>query len=198
VARSGLATYPITFQWSPVADPTGDPVAYRVVVDDSPAFDSPVLDSGLVTGTRFTASLPMGAEYWWRVQARDTAQGLDSPWSATDPFALVASDPPGMPTQVPVPDQFGTPAAVAVTLAWSPVRDPNGDAVEYAVDVARSSLAFETGYSTGWITGTSWTVQLASDAEWKWRVRARDAAHPKAVSNAREDTFLLSTRPPLP
>jgi predicted CXXCH cytochrome family protein len=195
IARSGLPTYPVTLQWSPVTDPNGDPVKYRVVVDDSPAFDTPALDSGLVSTTRFSASLPMGAEYFWRVQARDVAQGLDSPWSGVDTFTLVTSDPPSMPMLVPQPDRYATAATVQVTLSWTPVSDPNGDPVEYEVEIARSSLGFETGHATGWISATSWTVDLASNAEWKWRLRARDAAHPKAVSNYRSDTFLLSTRP---
>jgi hypothetical protein len=68
-------------------DLQGDPVQYRVVIDDSATFDSPFADSGWISATTFSTLLnlyypPMS--YYWRVQARDAAHLAYSPWSATD------------------------------------------------------------------------------------------------------------------
>lgn len=79
---SGLTT---TFQWSAVTDPDGDPVQYRVQVDDSPTFASPDVDSGWIGSTSFTAMLTEGRQHS-RVMARDAAHDLWSPWSSTGAF----------------------------------------------------------------------------------------------------------------
>jgi hypothetical protein len=87
---------PVTLAWSAVADPDGDPVQYRVVLDDGAGFDSPIADSGWIAGTSFAAAVPAAsppAYYYWRVQARDAAHGLLSPWSGVDAFAGVLLDP---------------------------------------------------------------------------------------------------------
>lgn len=90
------ATAPVVLAWNPVADPDGDPVEYRVVLDDGVAFDSPRADSGWIAGNTFATSIPATSPptyYYWRVQARDAAHDLASPWSPVDSFAGVLLDP---------------------------------------------------------------------------------------------------------
>jgi predicted CXXCH cytochrome family protein len=79
----------LTFQWSPVTAPTGNPVQYRLVISPSALFDTLYLDSGWTTATQYTVSFPvttMYSYYYWRVQASDVTLGKVSPWSATDQF----------------------------------------------------------------------------------------------------------------
>jgi predicted CXXCH cytochrome family protein len=81
----------VTLEWLPVTDPNGDPVEYRLLVDDSALFDSPVLDTGWVTATQYTRSFAVTtfwSTYYWNVQARDAANALPSPVSTTDSFRL--------------------------------------------------------------------------------------------------------------
>jgi hypothetical protein len=79
----------VTLRWNAAVDPQGDPVQYRVVLDDSPAFDSPRADSGWISATSFTTIVDLGdpsISYYWRVQARDSAHLAYSPWSGVDHF----------------------------------------------------------------------------------------------------------------
>jgi hypothetical protein len=76
----------VTLRWSAVTDPNGDPVQYRLQVDDSPMFDSPEVDSGWIDATLLTANLRVGARHHSRVMARDAIHDLWSPWSTTDWF----------------------------------------------------------------------------------------------------------------
>ena len=89
----------VTFQWSPVTTPLHNPVQYRLVVDHNASFTSPVIDTGWITGTSWSAVLPgvLGAEvrYYWHVQARDATLNLPSPWSSTDLLIVVQYDPYG-------------------------------------------------------------------------------------------------------
>jgi predicted CxxxxCH...CXXCH cytochrome family protein len=81
----------VTLEWLPVADPDGDPVEYRLVLDDSPLFDTPLVDTGWTTATSHTASFAVTTSYvscFWRVQARDATHDVASPWSAVDHFFL--------------------------------------------------------------------------------------------------------------
>jgi hypothetical protein len=106
--------------WYPVAAPTGNPVEYRVQLAEDPAFTTLVNgsppDSGWIAGTPGTLSgrevrifgvtltnLPQDwcagevpyAQYYWRVKARDSITGLESEWSAVDPFRATSADPWG-------------------------------------------------------------------------------------------------------
>ncbi|MCC7111505.1 MAG: hypothetical protein IT382_19580 [Deltaproteobacteria bacterium] len=93
-AYSADTTVQVPLQWPAVPDPDGDPVQYRALVDDAPDFATPVLDSGWIVATRYDAHLPswQSARFYWKVQARDAAHDLRSPWSATDTFVVVWSE----------------------------------------------------------------------------------------------------------
>jgi predicted CXXCH cytochrome family protein len=142
--------------------------------------------------------LAMGTSYAYRVVSRDQAENrVVSPILT---FATNASDPPPTPTLVGEPDVVSTTTTVA-TLAWNPVTDPNGDGVEYFVEVS-TSPSFSTTYaSAGWQTATSAGFTLATGQTYYWRVKARDAAHPSFASGwSVADTFAVMRRaaPPVP
>lgn len=80
-----------SFAWNPVASPTGNPVQYRMVADNSTTFDenSLTLDSGWLMDTSWmvVVALPREPVMWyWRVIARDTVTLASSPPSNTDGF----------------------------------------------------------------------------------------------------------------
>lgn len=82
----------VTLRWSAVADPQGDPVEYQVAVSDYADFRSARYTSSWTSGTSQAVTLPSwmypGPWYFWRVQARDAAHDLRSPWSGSDAFGI--------------------------------------------------------------------------------------------------------------
>ena len=97
-------------------------------------------------------------------------------------------------------------APVSVTLEWSQVADPEGDPVEYYVQVDDSS-DFSSPYEIGWLTEgaascdgsmCSWTLSLANNKAWYWRVQARDANHTDIVSPWSFDDFAIYQPPSAP
>jgi hypothetical protein len=71
---------------------------------------------------------------------------------------------------------------VTVELEWNPVTCPDGDPVEYNVEVDNAEDFSSPSSSSGAISDTSWTVSLPAGNTWYWRVQARDAVHTEAVS----------------
>jgi hypothetical protein len=113
-------TMVVGLTWYPVASPTGNPVEYRVQLAEDPGFTTLVNgsppDSGWIPGTPGTLSgvevRSFGAtltnlppdwcaeeipynQYYWRVKARDSVTGVESEWSAVDPFRATSADPYG-------------------------------------------------------------------------------------------------------
>jgi hypothetical protein len=72
--------------------------------------------------------------------------------------------------------------AYSVTLEWSAVADPDGDPVEYQVQVNYTSDFTSPTYESGWIDTSDWTLTVPPGGIWFWHVQARDALHTDAVS----------------
>jgi hypothetical protein len=89
--------------------------------------------------------------------------------------------PPNPPVLSGQPDQTSC-APVPVTLAWIPVTSPDADPVQYQVEVDDDPAFGSVNYSSGWISGASWGTTVDWSYLWYWRVQARDAVHPQAVS----------------
>lgn len=86
-----ITSTPQTFRWNAVSSPVGNPVQYRVVADNSPAFDSLAVDSGWISSTSYTATLPLSWDpdvsyYRWRVKARDAVTLAEGQYSAVGAF----------------------------------------------------------------------------------------------------------------
>jgi hypothetical protein len=84
-------TAPQTLRWNAVVSPIGNPVQYRVQVDDDPSFGTLVHDSGWITATSLTVTVPLAWDpdaplYRWRVQARDALTLSEGQFSAVDDF----------------------------------------------------------------------------------------------------------------
>jgi hypothetical protein len=85
------STSTLTLRWNPVTSPTGNPVEYRAVADDSTAFDgtSLTVDTGWQAGTTWSLVVTLPPEpvrWYWRVTARDAVTGTSGPPSNVDDF----------------------------------------------------------------------------------------------------------------
>jgi hypothetical protein len=207
----------ITLEWEDVDDPEGDPVEYQVWVSESTLF-SPREESGWMTEAasscdgstcNWTVTIDTASTWYWRVQARDVNHNEISAWSASDTFRVMTSNPPPAPTVIAEPDIIST-VAVDVTLEWNQVSDPDGDPVEYYVEIcAWSSFWSWQTTPSGWLSEAaascdgstcSWTTNVnpVSYKTWYWRVKARDADHNDAESawSAVDSFKFLSSNPP--
>ena len=97
-------------------------------------------------------------------------------------------------------------ASVSVTLEWSQVSDPEGDPVEYYIQVDDVS-DFSSPDEIGWLTEgaascdgntCSWALTLATNKAWYWRVKARDANYTDIVSLWSFDSFTIYQPPSAP
>jgi len=119
----------VTFVWQRAEDPEGGAVTYDLVVDEDPAFGSPIVNvAGLVdtaydAGNIFVLSTPI----YWRVIARDVAGGSRSGAPTPSVFTIPPAtgiDPPGNPAGIPVafdvsapyPNPFRDASTFAFTL----------------------------------------------------------------------------------
>ncbi len=192
----------IQLQWNPSTNSTGNGVQYSVQVSSDISFATVNYSSGWITGTSWTPTLAVGTWYW-RVQARDAViTTLVSPWSLANFFTLSSVTPPSSGPTVPL--LIAEPNATCsgscgIQLQWNPSTNSTGNGVQYSVQVS-SDVSFSTvNYSSGWITGTSWTPTLGTGT-WYWRVQARDAVNTSLVSAwSGTNSFTLtasSTTPP--
>jgi hypothetical protein len=167
----------VTLEWSTVPPLSGwGEAEYYVQVSVNSDFSHPIAYTlNWTTNTSYTVNLSSSQTWYWRVRARDVARpGKISTWS-TDSFDIRAcSDCPLAPRLINEPDyDFPSP----VTLEWNPVTVPDADAVEYYVEVSSLADLSVIDFTSGWISGTSWTFP-PDDLMWYWwRVKARDAVH---------------------
>jgi len=130
-------------------------------------------------------SVVAGNEYHYRIRTTD-ALG-NTAYSADATF--VAVDPPPAPVLASEPDTVAI-WELAIPLNWSAVTCPDGDPVEYYVDVWSGA----NHYPSGWISATGWTTPLLpAGLQYTWRVLARDAVHTYATSVwSTQDIFYLA------
>jgi FG-GAP-like repeat len=90
-AQDATPAQPVAFDWTDVAAAT----AYRIQIDDSNSFSTPLVVDRVVTASQFTAStLNAGRRHWWRVRGINSA-GTAGAWSSVRRFT------PGAFTQAP-------------------------------------------------------------------------------------------------
>jgi hypothetical protein len=180
----------VTLDWNAVISPDGDPVQYYVEVDDASNFSSPNYTSGWISGQTWTASIGSSGTWYWRVAARDSVHtDAVSPWSSAD--SLIIYGPPPAPTLIDEPDIVSS-VPVDITLQWNSVTCPDGDSVEYYAEVDDASDYSSPNFTSGWITGTNWTVSVPTATTWYWRVKARDAIHTDLISSwSTSDSFVI-------
>jgi hypothetical protein len=167
----------VTLEWYASTNPNGNGVQYQVYVDDDSDFSSLEFDSGWITGTSYEITVRPynGVTRYWIVRSRDDVTLDTSGWSGTDAFAV--TQPPDSPPLAPIliaePDFNG---AMAITLEWNPEPDPDGNTVEYYVEVD-DNADFSSPVTSGWILATNFDITVGECTEWWWRVKARDASN---------------------
>ena len=81
-----------------------------------------------------------------------------------------------------------------INFRWGQSTDPDGDPVEYKLEIAKSQ-DFQTIYkSTNWQTETSATIRISYEGELFWRVRVKDPYGNYNVSQVR--SFTTDFTPP--
>ncbi|MEW6601746.1 MAG: CxxxxCH/CxxCH domain-containing protein, partial [Nitrospirota bacterium] len=169
---------PVQLEWYPAPSAAGPPsyTEYYVEVDDDPAYVSPNYSSGWISSTSWTVTVQTSSTWYWRVRARDavrTDSRLISAWQ-TDSFIVTSPGSPPEVSLIPEPDFDSGGENTSITLQWNPVVDPEGDPVQYYVQVSYQSNFVSTAFTSGWISGTSYTFSTSCTGMY-WRVRARDA-----------------------
>ena len=181
----GNAPTQVTLRWTSTAV-TGT-VEHRVEVDDAPDFATVLQTSAWSTVTSWTVTLDPNMFYYWRVVSRVVAYpSCLSATSAVDWFTVSSIAGPPPPVLVPAPDVGDYAGAIAVALSWSAVVAPDADPVAYYVQIDDDPGFGSPNYvTTTWLTTATWTVTVGTNGNgqtWYWRVRARDTAHPYAMS----------------
>jgi hypothetical protein len=173
-----LTTVPVlvNLQWETVTCPDGDPAQYYVEVDDAPDFGSPEYNTtDWINNTFWDVIIDTATTWYWRVRARDAVhQSWISLWSDVDSFQLYG--PPPAPTLIPEDDYNSGGTPELVTLEWGEVTDPDGNPVEYLVELYDNpGYSGNPYFASEWITEANYTITLGPCTEWWWRVKARDA-----------------------
>jgi hypothetical protein len=111
----------VTFVWQSTLDPDGGAVTYDLIVDDDPAFGSPLVDVAGLSATTYDAGniFVLSTPIYWKVTARDGAGGARVGAPAPSVFTI----PPATGIDLP-PDVAGIPAAFQVSAPYpNPFRD---------------------------------------------------------------------------
>lgn len=156
----------VTLAWSPVTDPDGDPVAYRIMVGVSSTSLAVVQDS---TATTFTLTPTFGTTYYWQAAAYDPYGGVSTSAAAS----MLVYQTNNQPQAFAVTSGSGTVLTRQAVwpLSWQPAIDPDGDAVTYdvAVGTATNSLTLLQTSSA-----TTCPLGLQFGTTYYWQVTARD------------------------
>ncbi|MDE2292464.1 MAG: hypothetical protein KGL53_10305, partial [Elusimicrobia bacterium] len=178
-----------TLAWSPVADPDGDPVAYRLYLGADPAALPLVADS---TATSYALSGSLGTTYYWEVASYDP---YSASTTAVQSLLFTLQDNPPYPVAYLSPSTLTT-RATSYALAWEATGDPDGDPVTYDLYLSTDPSRLPQVQSG---PGTSFNLDFAFGTTYYWRVSAVDDFGERA--DGAGQTFLpvfRDTPPPAP
>lgn len=186
---SRVANFALT--WQDSGDPDGDAVTYGVYLSTDPAAQALVQQASL---TSYSLSLLYGTTVYWRVSAVDSfGARTDGPLQTFLP--IFRNSPPPAPTAT-----GGTGVLLEHTLApqaqlaWSPVQDPDGDAVSYQLSVGLSSASLSPAQG-----GTQTSYALPNPAfgtTYYWQVSAIDAYGAASTGPVQNLLLGLQNSPP--
>lgn len=121
-------------------------------------------------------------------EGNDTTQqwNVKTPWGSPS-----TTTGPTVPVLIAEPNAICS-SSCSVALQWNASTNPGGAAVQYLVQVSSSSTFATVNYSSGWISGASWSVTLGNGT-WYWRVQARDSVATTRMSAwSASNSFTLS------
>lgn len=151
-------------------DPGGLPLTYSF--DTAPA-GMTVSSTGLINWIPSTnGSYPV------------TVRVSNGTYAATQPFTVSVATAPATPVLIPQSgSNTGCTTSTAHTLAWNAVSVPDGDPAQYYVQLDTVATFNSANLKqSNWVSGTTWTTPVISNATWYWRVKSRDSLHPAAES----------------
>jgi len=163
-ADGATVAQPLTLDW---ADLEGA-VNYRVQIDDSSSFTSPLTVDQTVFGSQFTAPTLPTRQHWWRVRGTNSA-GTAGPFSVVRSFTPTALPPPAAPT-LRTPFDGATPAQ-PVAFDWDAVSG----AATYRIQIDDSSNFSSPVVDTTNEASAFTAPTLAATQHW-WRVLAINSA----------------------
>ena len=163
-ADGATVAQPLTLDWS---DVTGA-VNYRVQIDDSSTFSSPLTVDQTVFGSQFTAPTLPTRQHWWRVRGTNSA-GTAGPFSAVRSFTPTALPPPAAPI-LRTPVDGATPAN-PIAFDWDAVSG----AANYRIQIDNSSDFASPVVDTTNEASAFTAPTLAATQHW-WRVLAINSA----------------------
>lgn len=166
-------------------------VTYRLQIDTSAAFTSPVLlfnDSTITSTSEPITGLQVGVTYYWRVNAKNAA-GTSAYSTRNFRTGLVPPQPP----LLAAPADGDTVISTSPTLSWNPSTGAATYRLQVDTTAAFSSPTFVFDDST--ITGLSEPVSgLTNGGTYYWRVNAKNSGGTSAYSNVW--SFVVAPLPP--
>jgi hypothetical protein len=174
-----LADPVVTLEWvaAPPAYGPGSYTEYLIKIEEDTEFGSmSPINSGWISDTSWSLTLDTAQSWRWSITARNAARPLIESETQTDAFVITSPGAPTVPIIFPEPDiNVGRPQYV--TVNWMEAIDPEGDPVDYRVEVARNPWFLSPSHVSDWIPDTQYTFLTTGCEGLYWRVRSRDAAH---------------------
>ncbi|AUP80658.1 FISUMP domain-containing protein [Flavivirga eckloniae] len=162
----------LTFEWEPVAAGEGETISYKVLLGKTnpPTEVIATIDDGSTSYTADALALDIGDVYYWKVDASDL---INDSSSEVRSFKKLQPGAPDEPMIVAPENRSGVMAGV--TLDWTDVTDPEGDAVSYDVylDKLNSPVTLVATVTDSEYTPTGLDINSA----YYWYVVAKDPSN---------------------
>jgi hypothetical protein len=194
-AQDATITLPFTFDWSDTSNAT----MYRIQIDDSSNFSTPLVLERVVDVSQFTVTTLNARRHWWRVRAINSA-GVQGSFSSVRRFTPQSGTAPPPPPPTPAAPTLVSPAegatpAQPVTFDWSDVSG----AVSYRIQIDDSSTFTSPLIVDQSTTASQFTAPTLVARQHWWRVRGVNSASAAgSFSSVRSFTPQGTTTPPPP
>jgi hypothetical protein len=169
-----------------------NPINYRLQMDVSASFTTPIVDDSSLTDTFRTVGPLLGCtKYYWRVSAKNAIGS--SQFSSTLNFTAPLQAPGAPSLLLPVDGAANQPTQLTLTWAQSGLCAPAKYVVQLALDNTFGTLLrHDTVTQTSRLVGS-----LTSNTTYFWRIVAINDSG-SAVSLIRSFTTTSITKPPVP
>ncbi len=183
----------INLSWSPSSDAASDSINYALFVKTSTG-NWPAISTG--QSTNINLSVQLGTTYYWEVLAENPYGGIST--ATWQNFIVnLQNDPPGDFSVLSGTGTFETRAS-SQTLSWQQAPDPDGDAVNYALNLSTVPGVFNL-IQMG--TSTDYVLNFQYGTTYYWSVSAFDDFGSSSTMTSSPQTFLplfLNQAPPPP
>ncbi len=161
----------LTFEWEAVEAAEGESINYKVLLGKTnpPTEVIATIEDGNTTFIADASTLDIGEVYYWQVDASDL---INDSSSEVRSFKKLRTGAPDEPQIVSPVDKAGV--MTGVTLDWTDVTDPEGDAVSYDVyiDQLNTPVTLVANVTSSEYAPTGLNLNSA----YYWYVVAKDAS----------------------